>query len=71
MRAGGYISAHDQFIAEHLAHVLCGGDLSEPTWVSQSYILQLEKQAFLNLVQTEATMARIMHTLQTGKPLRN
>jgi 3-hydroxyacyl-CoA dehydrogenase len=67
----GYASAHDVKISRKLAYVLCGGDLSAPAWVDQWHILDLEREALLSLAGEPATQARIMHTLQTGKPLRN
>jgi 3-hydroxyacyl-CoA dehydrogenase len=67
----GYASEHDQLISNKLATVLCGGDLSAPTWVDPWYILDLEREAFLSLLGEEKTRERIMHILQTGKPLRN
>lgn len=71
MRAAGQISEHDQKIASKLAHVLCGGDLTSQTFVSESYLLDLEREAFLSLCAEPLTLARIQHTLATGKPLRN
>ncbi len=68
---GGYASEHDQLIGNKLATVLCGGDLSAPTWVDPWYILDLEREAFKSLVGEEKSRDRIMHMLQTGKPLRN
>jgi 3-hydroxyacyl-CoA dehydrogenase len=67
----GYASEHDQLIGEKLAYVLCGGDISGPQWVDPWYILDLEREAFLSLCGEEKTRARMMHMLQTGKPLRN
>jgi 3-hydroxyacyl-CoA dehydrogenase len=67
----GYASDHDVVIANKLAWVLCGGDLSEPTWVDEQYILDLERQAFVALIQEPKTVERIFHMLSTGKPLRN
>jgi 3-hydroxyacyl-CoA dehydrogenase len=67
----GYASEHDALISRKLAYVLCGGDLSAPTWVDPWYILDLEREAFLSLLGEEKTRDRIMHMLQTGKPLRN
>ncbi len=67
----GYASAHDALISRKLAYVLCGGDLSAPTWVDPWYILDLEREAALSLAGEPLTQARIMHILQTGKPLRN
>jgi 3-hydroxyacyl-CoA dehydrogenase len=71
MREGGYISDHDKFIAEKIGHVLTGGDLSQPAWVDEQYILDLEREAFLSLIGTKKTQERMWHMLQTGKPLRN
>ncbi|MGB0388186.1 MAG: 3-hydroxyacyl-CoA dehydrogenase NAD-binding domain-containing protein [Ardenticatenaceae bacterium] len=68
---GQYASAHDVKIGRKLAYVLCGGDLSGPTWVDPWYILDLEREALLSLASEPLTQARIMHMLQTGKPLRN
>ncbi|HEX6288282.1 MAG TPA: 3-hydroxyacyl-CoA dehydrogenase/enoyl-CoA hydratase family protein [Herpetosiphonaceae bacterium] len=71
LRWGGFMSEHDALIAGKLAHVLCGGDLSAPQWVSEQYILDLEREAFLSLMGEPKTQQRIGHMLQTGKPLRN
>ncbi len=71
MREGNYISGHDQLIAQKLAWVLCGGDVSSPTWVEEQYILDLEREAFVYLIRQPKTQERIMHMLGTGKPLRN
>jgi 3-hydroxyacyl-CoA dehydrogenase len=68
---GNYASDHDALIGRKLAYVLCGGDLSEPAWVDPWYILDLEREAFKSLLGEEKTRDRIMHMLQTGKPLRN
>jgi 3-hydroxyacyl-CoA dehydrogenase len=68
---GTYASEHDALISGKLAFVLTGGDLSEPAWVDPWYILDLEREAFLSLLGEEKTRERIMHMLQTGKPLRN
>lgn len=70
-KVAGYISDYDAEIASMLATVLCGGDLSQPQWVDEDYILELERQTFLRLLGNEKTQARMMHMLQTGKPLRN
>jgi 3-hydroxyacyl-CoA dehydrogenase len=67
----GYASAHDKLIGEKLLYVLCGGDLSQPTWVDPWYILDLEREAVLSLIGEPLTQARMAHVLQTGKPLRN
>ncbi len=71
MRAGNYISEHDQKISEKLGWVLCGGDLSAPTEVSEQYLLDLEREAFLSLCGERKTLERIQHMLTKGKPLRN
>ncbi|HAP01898.1 MAG TPA: 3-hydroxyacyl-CoA dehydrogenase [Bacteroidetes bacterium] len=71
MLTGQYISEHDKLVAEKLAFVMCGGDLTSPTKVSEQYLLDLEREAFLSLVTTKKTMERIKFTLETGKPLRN
>jgi 3-hydroxyacyl-CoA dehydrogenase len=68
---GRYASEYDGVIAEHLARVLTGGDLSLPQWVPEDYLLELEKAAFLDLLENEKTHERIGHMLETGKPLRN
>jgi len=67
----GYASEHDAKIGRKLAYVLCGGDLSGPTWVDPWHILDLEREAFMSLIAEPLTQARIAHLLQTGKPLRN
>ena len=71
MRMGNYISDYDQFIAEKLAYVMCGGDLSQATLVSEQYLLDLEREAFLSLSGQRKTLERLQSILQTGKPLRN
>jgi 3-hydroxyacyl-CoA dehydrogenase len=71
MKEGRYISAHDQLIADKLAYVMCGGDLSSPTEVSEQYLLDLEREAFLSLCGERKTLERIQAILTTGKPLRN
>ena len=70
-RMGNYISDHDRKIAEKLAFVMSGGDLSQGTLVSEQYLLDLEREAFLSLIAEKKTMERIQHILNTGKPLRN
>lgn len=69
--AGGYISEHDAKIAKKVAYVMCGGDLSAPTQVTEQYLLDLEREAFLSLCGEKKTLERIQAMLQTGKPLRN
>ncbi len=71
MVAGNYISDHDKKIANKLAYVMAGGDLSEPTLVSEQYLLDLEREAFLSLCTEKKTMERIQYMLKVGKPLRN
>jgi 3-hydroxyacyl-CoA dehydrogenase len=68
---GGYASEHDALIARKLAFILTGGAISEPGWIDEQVILDLERAAFMELVQTEKTMERIGHMLQNNKPLRN
>ncbi len=71
MYKGGYISEHDKKISKKLAWIMCGGDLSSPQKVSEQYLLDLEREAFLSLCGERKTLERIQHTLKTGKPLRN
>ncbi len=71
MQVGNYISEHDKKIANKLAYVMAGGDLSEATLVSEQYLLDLEREAFLSLCTERKTLERIQHMLKTGKPLRN
>lgn len=71
MKDSKYISAHDMKIANKLAYVMAGGDLSEPTLVSEQYLLDLEREAFLSLCTERKTLERIQHMLTKGKPLRN
>jgi 3-hydroxyacyl-CoA dehydrogenase len=70
-KQGNYITEYDSHIATKLAHIIAGGDLTKPTWVSEQYILDLEREAFLSLCGEEKTQARMWSILQTGKPLRN
>jgi 3-hydroxyacyl-CoA dehydrogenase len=71
MRMGRYISDHDLKIADKLAYVICGGDLSSPQTVSEKYLLDLEREAFLSLSGEKKTLERIQSLLTGGKPLRN
>ncbi|HZW77460.1 MAG TPA: 3-hydroxyacyl-CoA dehydrogenase NAD-binding domain-containing protein [Flavobacteriaceae bacterium] len=71
MHAGNYISEHDKKIANKLAYVMAGGDLSEATLVSEQYLLDLEREAFLSLTGERKTLERLQHMIQKGKPLRN
>jgi 3-hydroxyacyl-CoA dehydrogenase len=66
------MTTHDEVVADGLAEVLTGGPKTDPTVpVSEDYLLALERRVFLRLVKTDATLARLEHTLETGKPLRN
>ena len=71
MKRGGFISDYDALIGEKLARVLTGGDLNHETRVSEQYLLDLEREAFLSLCGHRQTQERIAHMLKTGKPLRN
>ncbi|MFI8380372.1 3-hydroxyacyl-CoA dehydrogenase NAD-binding domain-containing protein [Leeuwenhoekiella sp. NPDC079379] len=71
MNAGKYISDHDKKIANKLAYVMAGGDLSEASYVSEQYLLDLEREAFLSLCGERKTLERLQHMIQKGKPLRN
>ncbi len=68
---GRYISEHDRKIADRLAYVVCGGDLTAGTRVSEQYLLDLEREAFLSLIGERKTLERMQSILTTGKPLRN
>lgn len=71
MQRGNYATEHDALVAKKLAYVMCGGDLSEPQFVSEQYLLDLEREAFLSLCGEKKTLERIQSVLKTGKPLRN
>lgn len=71
MLTGNFISEHDKLIADKLANVLVGGNLSEPTVVTEQYLLNLERETFLQLCGERKTLERIQYMLQNGKPLRN
>ncbi|MEM7368829.1 MAG: 3-hydroxyacyl-CoA dehydrogenase/enoyl-CoA hydratase family protein [Bacteroidota bacterium] len=72
MQFGHYASEHDAKIARKVAYVMCGGDISaEGTLVTEQYLLDLEREAFMSLVAEKKTQDRIQQMLQTGKPLRN
>jgi 3-hydroxyacyl-CoA dehydrogenase len=71
MYNGKYASEHDMKIAKKVAYVMCGGDLSGVSYVSEQYLLDLEREAFLSLLGEKKTLERIAFTLKTGKPLRN
>jgi len=71
MWRAGYATDHDAMVARKLAYVMCGGDLSEPTLVSEQYLLDLEREAFLSLCGEKKTLERIQSVLKSGKPVRN
>ncbi len=71
LRRSGYISEYDMHVADKLAYVLTGGDLSAPAWMDEQYFLDLERETFKSLAGEAKTQERIWHMLQTGKPLRN
>ncbi len=71
LEKGHYASEHDKKIANKLGYVMAGGDLSEPTYVSEQYLLNIEREAIMSLFGERKTLERIEHMLKTGKPLRN
>lgn len=71
MQTANYATAHDALVARKLAYVMCGGDLSEPTLVSEQYLLDLEREAFLSLCGEKKTLERIQSVLKSGRPVRN
>jgi 3-hydroxyacyl-CoA dehydrogenase len=71
MWRANYATDHDALVARKLAYVMCGGDLSEPTLVSEQYLLDLEREAFLSLCGERKTLERIQSVLKGGKPVRN
>jgi 3-hydroxyacyl-CoA dehydrogenase len=71
MWRGKYASDHDALIARKLAYVMCGGDISEQSLVSEQYLLDLEREAFLSLCGEKKTLERIQSVLKSGKPVRN
>ena len=71
LKLGGFASEHDIKIAHKVANVLCGGDLTSAQKVSEQYLLDIEREAFLSLCGEQKTLERIQHILSTGKPLRN
>src|SRR3546814_4848389 len=71
MREGGMISAHDYKVARSAAVALCGGAVDAGTRVDEEWLLAVERREFVALLRTPETQARIRHTLETGKPLRN
>jgi 3-hydroxyacyl-CoA dehydrogenase len=71
LKLGNYASEHDVKIAQKIAWVLCGGDLTSPQLVSEQYLLDLEREAFLSLCGEQKTLERVQFMLENGKPLRN
>lgn len=71
MQKAGYATAHDAVVAKKLAYVMCGGDLSEQSQVSEQYLLDLEREAFLSLCGEKKTLERIQSVLKSGRPIRN
>ncbi|MFT3705867.1 MAG: 3-hydroxyacyl-CoA dehydrogenase/enoyl-CoA hydratase family protein [Agriterribacter sp.] len=71
MQRANYATEHDGVVAKKLAYVMCGGDLSEPSFVSEQYLLDLEREAFLSLCGEKKTLERIQSVLKGGKPVRN
>jgi 3-hydroxyacyl-CoA dehydrogenase len=71
MRMGGYISEYDQFLAGTIADVITGGDVPSGTLITEEYLLELEREAFVRLCGQKKTLERVQHMLKKGKPLRN
>ena len=71
MAEGGFISAHDYKVAKAAATALCGGEVDTNARVSEQWILDVERAQFVALLKNEKTQQRIVHMLETGKPLRN
>ena len=71
MEQAGYATAHDAIVARKLAYVMCGGDLSAPALVSEQYLLDLEREAFMGLCGEKKTLERIQSVLTAGRPIRN
>lgn len=71
MKTANYATEHDALVAKKLAWVMCGGDLSEPTLVSEQYLLDLEREAFLSLCGEKKSLERIQSVLKIGRPVRN
>ncbi len=71
MQQGGYITEYDRYLANRLAYVITGGELSAPSLVDEDYLLELEREMFTPLLQKAETQQRIAHMLKTKKPLRN
>jgi 3-hydroxyacyl-CoA dehydrogenase len=71
MREGGYISQYDEHVGKKLAHIFSGGNLPDGSEVTEQYLLDLEREAFLSLCGEQKTQERMEYMLKTGKPLRN
>ncbi|MDA8427855.1 MAG: 3-hydroxyacyl-CoA dehydrogenase/enoyl-CoA hydratase family protein [Geobacteraceae bacterium] len=71
MQKGGFISEYDQFLASAVADVITGGDCPAGTLITEEYLLELEREAFVRLCGQKKTLERIQHMLKKGKPLRN
>lgn len=71
MREGGYVTEFETVIGTHLARILCGGEVPAGTRVTEQYLLDMERQAFMSLCGEERTRERMAHILKTGRPLRN
>jgi 3-hydroxyacyl-CoA dehydrogenase len=71
MRDGGFISAHDYKLGAMIAEIVCGGDIEPGSLVSEQWLLDLERKAFMELLNNPKTQERIMGMMQTGKPVRN
>ena len=71
MQNGGFVSEYDAFLANRIAFVISGGEVRANSKVEEEVILKLERQAFIDFLKQEKTLARIQHLLETGKPLRN
>jgi len=71
MKMGGFLSEYDQHLGQKLAHIICGGEVPAGTELTEQQLLDLEREAFLSLCGEEKTLARILHMLEKGKPLRN
>ena len=70
-KEGNYFTDYEAFVINKASHVATGGEISQPVWVDEQYILDLEREAFLSLCGEEKTQERLWHFLRTGKPLRN
>jgi 3-hydroxyacyl-CoA dehydrogenase len=71
MKEGRYISEYDAFLAEKLGYIMCGGKVEANTWVTEQYLLDLEREVFVQLCMQLKTQQRMAHILKTNKPLRN